>query len=283
MAPQARSKAGSALILVVIAGVGVFAMGKYVVGMWKGESSAPVAQSAAPAVSSAPSPVASAAPVAALPKSPPIISLAPAIEKFRERFGHELVVEQDRAGQRVVRVRGAPGSGKRGSPSFSPEDPQKAIARAKDVLKGMRDLLGVSEELPLATPIAKTGAVSAQVYFKETYQGVELGPSGSVTVDLGAQGEVLNVNSDYVPKLTVGNERKLDAERAKVFAQAAITDAGHGGLKAKGGNPVVWVVPGGWGGSQEGLHAYEYNVQGWQVIVDAGSGEVLSRQDQRQH
>lgn len=194
---------------------------------------------------------------------------------FRERFGGGLEARFGRDGA-LEEIRGTPGSGQRAGKGFDPTDTGRVLSRAREVVAGARDLIGVQAGAPLGNPQARTGEVSAQVSFRQSSDGVPVAPQGTVTVDLGPQGELLGLSSSYVRGLSVVNDRVLDAETCRSKAIAAIVDQGSS-IRPSGGSPVVWVPF----GSSRGRHAYEYFVQGRQVIVDASSGEVLYRRDQR--
>jgi hypothetical protein len=261
--------------LIVLAVIGLYGLGKYVRGILI-EPLTPVLQLAAPAVT--PSPVALNTIKMAAPGGGKPVQDDP-WKVFRESFGSDLQVEWGTNG-RATGIRGVPGKGERAGPDFKSADSRLAIARAREILEAAHDLLGLDEDLPLSSPVARGGDVSAQVYFQESYDGVPLAPVGGVTVDLGAQGEVLNIHSDYVRDVKVVNERKLNPDQTRSAAIAAIPDQASS-LTTVGGNPVVWVsrTP---DGTATGKYAYEYNVQGRQVIVDAANSEILFRRDRRQ-
>jgi hypothetical protein len=167
---------------------------------------------------------------------------------------------------------------------FDPNDPQKAIERAKEILAEAESLLGVQAHQPLSQPIAKTGAVSAQVFFREEVAGLPLSPSGNVTVDLGPQGELVGLHSDYVRDVKVENSPQLDRESAKQRALLALSDteASNPG-KPEGGAHIIWIAqrlnP---GESTSARHAFAYLYQGRQVVIDAQTGSILSRRDRRE-
>jgi hypothetical protein len=202
-------------------------------------------------------------------------------KRFRDKFGQELEPRFTPEG-RLISVRGRPGHGHGTTrPGFSPEDPRQALARAKEVLEAASELIGVTPDWPLEQPIAKGSKVSAQVYFKESGSGVAIAPFGSVWVDLDSQGGLLGLDSSYVPSPAVVNTENLDPSDAKMRALAAVPD-GDSALKVEGGDPVLWVerAP---SGVPEARHAYEYYVQGRQVIVDASNGAILHKRDVRQY
>lgn len=216
------------------------------------------------------------------PRAPASTSRVPtvpaaAVARFQSKFGTDLKVQLTRDG-RLESARGIPGSGIRATTDFRPDDPQKAIARAREVLGAAREAMGVRDDFPLGNPVARSSATSAQVFFRETVGGVPIAPGGNVTVDLGPQGELLGLYSDYAPGVHVTNERTRTADELQATAISAVPGV-VSAIKPSAGNAVVWVV--GKGPEAEGRHAYEYQVKGHQVVVDASSGEILRRRDQR--
>jgi hypothetical protein len=176
-------------------------------------------------------------------------------------------------------VRGRAGHG-RARAGFEPDDPRKALARAREIIESASELLGVTPDWPLEEPIAKGNKVSAQVYFKEESSGVATAPFGSVWVDLDSQGELIGLDSNYIPSPEVVNSQTMQPQDAKLRAIAAVGDTGET-LKTEGGDPILWVQKNP-DGTPVAYHAYEYYVGGRQVIVDAGNGAILHKRDVRQ-
>ena len=239
--------------------------------------SAPAARPSAHAPS--PRPSSAGAPVAS-------VDTTRAWREFAARFGESLRAEPG-AGGYVAAIRGLPGRGEMATGGFSSADSAQVAARAREVLEGAREVLGIEAGAAFGEPTVRSGAGSAQVFFAQTADGVPLAPAGSVLVDLGPRGEILNVSSDYVRGLHVEGARNLSAEQARAHAEAAVppppgqTSAAPG-LGTLGGRPVVWVTRGGGDGAPVGHPAYDFNVGGHQVIVDAGDGQVLYHRDRRQ-
>jgi hypothetical protein len=200
-------------------------------------------------------------------------------EHFREKFGHELEPRFSPEG-RLVSVHGRPGRSRK-LEGFDPNDPRKALARAREIIESASSLLGVTPDWPLEQPIAKGSKVSAQVYFKEASSGVGVAPFGSVWVDLDSQGGLLGLDSSYIPNPTIVNSPSLEASDAKLRAVAAVNDGGAT-LKVEGGDAILWVDKDP-SGAPRAYHAYEYYVQGRQVIVDAATGAILHKRDVRQY
>lgn len=280
MSPKRQHKPNPAamLMLAFLAFVSVYAVGKYVRGLIFGFPDPLAIHSPVP--SATPSPVAQVSSAPAHASAVVKVNHETAWRDFSARFGEELKVERSADGH-VAAIRGKPGSGEKAAGDFRPNDSDKALARAREVVDAAADLLAIEPGLPLGEPSVRTGAISAQVYFPETLGGLPLAPAGSVTVDLGPQGEILNLTSDYVRGVQVANVRSLSADQARAKAEAAVP-ASDASLATIGGNPVVWVTRTGEGGAPVGHQAYNFTVAGRQVVVDAGNGDVLFRRDRRQ-
>jgi len=160
---------------------------------------------------------------------------------------------------------------------FDPKDPRESVSRANEILAAARAELGIKPDLPLEAPLARGGEASAQVFYREHVGGLPLAPNGSVTVDLGPKGELLSISSDYHPNVTLSGTLKLDADTARGIA------LGGGSEQVEGGRLVAWVVgrlsrP---GEPLQARRAYEFSVQGKQVVVDAENGAFLFSRDRR--
>ena len=208
------------------------------------------------------------------------ISEAAAWELFKDKFGDDLQVHFFGEGEnrRVAEILSPTSTAKKAKSNFNPEDPQQSIQRAKEVLDAARELLGLSEELPLEQPTAEVDPDTIHVHFQETVDGVPLMPRGTITMDLGSQGEVLGIYSQYVRGVKIVNSRQLGTDQAKALASLVLLDQ-KAGMRVEGGRAIVWAK--GVDGEVEGRHAFEFNVQGRQVIIDAQTGKVLYSRDHR--
>jgi hypothetical protein len=270
----------SAFALTLLALITVYSIGKYVHGLIYGFRD-PLAPDGAPsgAVSPAP-PVASPQPVGAPVPPRHASGDRDAWKDFSGRFGAELKASRDERGK-LMAIRGAPGSGERAGTGYSPEDEAQVRLRAREILAAAAGLLELEADSGLGEPRVRTGPVSAQAWFPQRVDGLEVEPAGGVTVDLGSQGELLNLSSDYVPGVQVTNQRSLVPDQARARAEAAVPGE-SGSLPTVGGKPVIWVTRSGPGGAPVGRQAYDFNVAGRQVVVDAGDGEILFKRDRRQ-
>ncbi len=148
------------------------------------------------------------------------------------------------------------------------------------MIDSARELLGIREELPLGESVARGDSTSAQVFFQEVHDGIELAPAGGVTVDLGPHGELIELSSNYVPAIHVSNQQRLSLGEAELKAQESAGASGR--VRVEGGARVLWLTPGRrTGDAQEARHAYDFMVRGKQIVVDAESGSVLYKRDRR--
>jgi len=185
---------------------------------------------------------------------------------FNEKFGPHLKAEFSNDG-RLVSIRGTLGGGHPADRKFRSENSQMAIERAQEILKEAGNLIGIRADWPLAREVARGNRISAQVFFTEMYQGVPLAPVGSVKVDLGSRGELLALDSDYVPQVDIRNEVLLSPEQAQKKAGVPVQSNAE---------EVIWVT------GKEGYYAFQFLAQGYQVLVDAQTGRVLVKRDIRQ-
>lgn len=196
------------------------------------------------------------------------------LQQFKDKFGKDLVIAFDERG-RLASVKGKMGSNMKADEGFTPDDPQKAIKRAKEILEAAGSLIGLNSSLPLGDPRVKTGNISAQVYFQEFVRDVPVAPVGNITVDLGPEGELIGLYSDYNGDLKVGNSFRIDSSQAKDMAVSAAITNESTGLKTEGGSRVIWT------NGNEGRCAYDFTVGSRQVIVDAETGKVIFQRDRR--
>jgi hypothetical protein len=219
-------------------------------------------------------------------------------DEGRSRFGEALKFEWA-DGNLLARVRGGVGLPGPAGGKFDPKDRARALSRAKEILQTFAPGLGDSEAVRFEVHSFRATGVSAQIEFQQEWDGVPLAPLGHVAVDLGPSGELLSLEADTLREVEVSNSRKLGEAQARERAQATLEatgdrdrDAGVGvDAEGKGERPrmgggrlVVWVsrtMPQG-SGRVQARFAYEYSIQGRQVIVDAETGEILFRRDQRQ-
>lgn len=192
--------------------------------------------------------------------------------EFQLSFGQDLVAEWTPDGH-LVSVKGASGVGMI-SPDFDPKDPRSAIERANEVLKASAPLLEIDPEWPLGNAAARSGELSAQVFFQQTYNEVPLAPVGNVKIDLGRRGELLALYSNYAPHVQIINQLRMDSSEARSHVQ----ETGQ----IEGGGKVIWVT-GTVGGVAQGRHAYQFSVRGHYIVVDGETGATLVHRDMRDY
>lgn len=197
-------------------------------------------------------------------------------QKFAEKFGSELEPQFDSKG-RLISIRGVPGQGMTAARDFRTQDVRQVNLRGQEILHAAQDLLGINPELPLSPPIPQGGPVTAQVYFRETYRGLNLLPEGSLKLDLGPKGEILGLDSDYISELKVNSDFRLSSQEAFVKALASVNRGQSLSVPYVEGNRVVWVIQ-----ATQGQAAYRFFIQGREIVIDAGTGRVLSSKNQKQ-
>lgn len=201
-------------------------------------------------------------------------------EMFRKRFGSDLAAQFDQYG-RLLWIKGHADSGEKARAPFRVGDSNRAIARAQEFLAAASSLIPLNAKLPMGDPIYQGDDSSGHVFFHEASGGVPLRPFGTISIDVGAKGELTGFYSDYVPELNVTNAAKLAPAEARARAVAEVPESDTA-LPVSEGKPVIWVLRSqAQSGTPEGRHAFEFSVRGTQVVVDAGSGEILFRKDRR--
>lgn len=203
----------------------------------------------------------SSAPAVAVPEKH---TSALPLDAFLRKYGDELVIERD-SEKRVVAFREpsepenirSPGQRLRG---FSVRDSEQVVARAREILNDSRAILGLTTEMPLIDPKVSGTDLHAQVVFTQSQDGVPIVPSGTVSVLIGAEGELKSLESDYLRRAMIANQPKLPQTT---------------------GRHVLWVhstLP-----VAQLRHAYETRESGFQVVVDAEDGRTLLRRNKRIH
>ena len=202
-------------------------------------------------------------------------------KNFKQRFGDRLTPAYTPDGH-LVAVRGFPDQPARAT-GFNPESKQDAIARAQEVLHEARDLIGVSDQLPLSPQFVSATKNGARVYFKEEWAGIRVEPHGTFAVDLGREGEVKGVDVDYIPRLRVSNELALTEAEATQKAAELLQGRLRVPLTIHDAEHVIWVPrPLGEGAAApEARHAYRFNPEGREIVIDGSSGRVLHERDHR--
>ncbi|MEK6705772.1 MAG: hypothetical protein AABZ06_08285 [Bdellovibrionota bacterium] len=170
---------------------------------------------------------------------------------------------------------------KNGVPGFSTLDISKIETRAAQIIESIKPLLMVENDWLLEKVSTKSGPVSAQVFFRQSRNGVPLAPYGNISINLGKNGELISVYSDYLPFVRVNpSGERLTTEQAGVKALTALPDLKP--ATPEGGSLVLWASKPDMGRTVDAKYAYEFYVAGRQVVVDASDGSVLHVRDRRQ-
>lgn len=159
----------------------------------------------------------------------------------------------------------------------APLDASLAIVRAKAALASLH-----AARLPMGhtwgKPRAFVNEAGAQVVFQqEDFRGTPIVPYGAATLRLDREGRLKAHDFDSVPSPRVVNQRLLSESQGRGSLNL--------GDSVASSRPVLWMPYrlGAAGRSPEAYEAYEYVTEdGYQVVVDAESGKILSRRDRRQ-
>lgn len=224
------------------------------------------------------SPLPSASPAASAPavleqdaRAPSIRRMQQSFENVKARYGADLQAMFSQDG-RITQLRGHARPDLKGKTGFSTKDPALAKKAASELLQSARDALGITGRSPVGDPLVQTGDITAQVYFRQLYEGLVVLPHGTITVNLGPSGELLQLDSDYLPNVKVTNWASISPDQAKM----SIPKYEDGSGKIMGGSLIVWATPG-----SEAKKAYEYFSDGRQIIIDAQNGQVITTRDRR--
>jgi len=189
-------------------------------------------------------------------------------DAFEKKFGNQLskkVVEG-----RVVRIQGRRSSN---GPFLTLSSKEKVLRRAQEVLQASQGVMNFEGQL--GEPKVALGEYSAHVVWDQLVDGVPLVPDGDLTLHLGQRGEILGLFSRLKSKVEILNERILSGEQVR---------AQYSKRKMVGGPlAVAWVVKKPSVHQAKVRHAYEMNLDGHQVIVDAQDGKIIFERDQRRH
>ncbi|MBL7717126.1 MAG: PepSY domain-containing protein [Bdellovibrionales bacterium] len=227
-----------------------------------------------------PSPVISPSPLSEQDiKAPSSKRMQQSFENVKSRYGADLQAMFSQDG-RVTQLRGRVRPDLKGKTGFSTKDPGHAKKLATELIQSARDALGITGRSPVGDPLVQTGDISAQVYFRQLYEGLVVQPHGTITVNLGPSGELIQLDSDYLPGVRVTNWASISPDQALAAVPKFDDEDSESGGKSTGrilgGSLIVWAVPG-----TEARKAYEYYSSGRQVIVDAQTGKVISTRDRR--
>src|SRR5262249_48942548 len=160
--------------------------------------------------------------------------------EFQSKFGDTLQPEFLPNGY-LRSFTGQRGSGSRSGRDFDVKDPQKRIERATEILNAAQDLIGYDSRFPLGSPASTGSSATADVVFQETINGLPVYPGGTVSIDLGADGEPLGLYSNYARDVNVTNEPTLDPDQARQIAQATVSNPGITlAFAPKDGQKIIW-------------------------------------------
>ena len=199
-----------------------------------------------------------------------------AVTEFQEKFGSKLQAEFS-SDHRFLRITGVIGQGKNASFEFHPSHEAQVKRRAHEILTSAQDLLEWNAKTPLEISRVSPGQISAQVYFKQKFEGQSIEPEGHVKIDLGPQGELIALYSGYVSKFEIKNERSLSEQQVlqKLFEFLREIHRELKSHEVPQSVPIIWVQ------GESAYYANQFKVIGMLIVMDAQTGEVLFSKDIR--
>lgn len=195
-------------------------------------------------------------------------------EKLLIDFGPNLYPQFTLTAQ-LISVRGSPQNQKTSNGNFDPQNNFQAIKRAKEIISAASQLLGLHPSWPLEYVVSHGSSISAQVFLSESYEGMRVAPSGHIKVDLGPEGQLLALYSDYVSPEHVKKVANLSTSEAGLKALTIVTQMSGKQFQPSIGEKIIWVT------GNQGYLAYEYKIRGQVIVIDADTGRVLSSRDKR--
>lgn len=199
--------------------------------------------------------------------------------RFKSKYGQQLV-PQFSPQQVLTSIEGRVGRGERSGTQFEPGNEENLKARAREIVQDLSVLMGEEKDWPIQLRETRPGAVSGQVYFQETYQGLLIRPMGLVKVDLGPHGELLGFYSDYVGQIQSVLPAQLSEVEVQRRAQGILSQLNLAealGSQKLVGQKIVWVS------GDRARVAYEFKVAGRVLVVDAQEGHTLQFRDLRHY
>ncbi len=202
---------------------------------------------------------------------------------FLKNFGFDFTPEFSE-NHHLTAIRGSLGSNLPASTrDFTTTSPPQVAQRATDILDAVKNLVGINDRYPVQPTSIRTGPLTAQAFYQETYNSLPLANAGHLKVDLGPKGELLVLESDYIPSVEISNQRKIDTSTAKSKAfenlrrTQAHSDSIQNAVPTDSERPVIWMS-----GKNQGKIAYQFMIQGREIVIDAENGSVLFNRDRRQ-
>lgn len=194
--------------------------------------------------------------------------------EFQKKYGPNLVGRFTSTG-RLLEVRGGVNVAKKSDSLFKVDHAGMAIERAKQMLDDSTLLMNLQPQMPVLNPVSRPDRESVMVEFQETYEGTPVEPYGKIQFLMGPKGELLSLKSTYISKFEITNEKKFSVLEAKSRAATSVTGEKDPGL-AQGGQEVLWVTNR--SKTSQVKYAFDFNVQGYRVVVDASNLVVLQKE-----
>ncbi len=206
------------------------------------------------------------------------------LQEATKKHGYQLRVESETEGV-ITKLKGQVAESSQGGSSFDPKNPEMIRSHALEVLKDFAELLGIEEISSLSLKGLAPGQSTAQVTFEQSNRDASLEPWGKITMNFGPRGELLNLDSSYLPHVEISNSKVIGSEAAVQSAELSLTRFQNAQPSEFQQLPsvaksIIWISRVS-GGVAKGHHAYQVQVAGRRVIVDAETSRILSQRDQR--
>ncbi len=212
--------------------------------------------------------------------SPPRSSLGASTQQwvdFKAKYGAHLVPRFS-ADHFLTSIQGAVGEGIPRGLEFNPQSESQVRERASEIVRALSVLIGERGDWPIEFREVRVGPASGQVSFRETHDGLVVKPFGVIKVDLGPQGEVLAVYSDYASQVqsvvpAVLSEDEVQERARSILGRQNLAKLSLSAMRP--GEKIIWVS------GDTARVAYEYFVEGRNVVIDAQTGRTVLFRDRR--
>lgn len=200
-------------------------------------------------------------------------------DRFLQKYGRSL--EPDFSPQGVLlSIRTPHEGGLTRASDFNSENSESILSRSREILGDLKEVLGVSLE-HLGDVVVRGTSISAHAYYRQNIDSIPLQPYGTVSMDLGPQGELIGFYSTLVPGAHLRNHRTLSVGEVRAIVLSTLNPRP---AHFSEGGAIIWVpAPGNLNGGRtsEAYHAYSYLADGVEIIANAENARILARRDRK--
>jgi hypothetical protein len=198
---------------------------------------------------------------------------------FKSKYGEHLVARFS-SDHYLTSIQGKSGLGALSGDEFDSKNEAQVKGRATEIVQSLSGLIGERKDWPIQLRDVQVGPVSGQVFFRETYQGLVVKPFGLIKVDLGPKGELLGFYSDYTSQVqavapAILSEGEIQERARNVLGLQNRSGTGLSGIRS--GEQIIWIS------GEKARVAYEFFVEGRNLVVDAQTGRTVLFRDRRQY